>query len=93
MLVHDQMLVRPVRTPPAAPVYEGRVVTKLSGGDGVGMYVWSHNRVGTPANPSNPPLAEHRSQDPLPDFVHGGRTCRRSAAHAQESAAVASRIQ
>ncbi|MGI8881661.1 MAG: HAD-IA family hydrolase [Jatrophihabitans sp.] len=41
----------------------------IAGAGGVGMGVWWHNHVGMPADPENPPLAEHRSLDRLPAFV------------------------
>jgi len=41
----------------------------IAGAGDLGMDVWWHNRIGLPADPTNRPLAEHRSLGSLPEFL------------------------
>jgi 2-haloacid dehalogenase len=43
----------------------------IPGAGRLGMDVWWHNRIGMPGRPGPGLVAEHRSLDPLPDFVSG----------------------
>jgi 2-haloacid dehalogenase len=57
--------------PPGRVLFVAGSPYDIPGADGVGMDVWWHNRVGMPARPGPPPVAEHRSLDPLPAFASG----------------------